>query len=100
MFAILHALGMFVADLFKSRSRLEGREFVSPPSTHDRYAAGTTIPPFLASMRVVSSATALFYECETGREIRQRSRSVATSITSASACLCARGRYSAIVEGV
>ena len=23
MFAILHALGMFVADLFKSRSRLE-----------------------------------------------------------------------------
>ena len=27
MLAILHALGMFVADLFKSRSRLEGCDF-------------------------------------------------------------------------
>jgi hypothetical protein len=28
MFAILHALGMFVADLFKSRSRLEAENFL------------------------------------------------------------------------
>ena len=27
MFVILHALGMFVADLFKSRSRLEAEKF-------------------------------------------------------------------------
>jgi hypothetical protein len=26
MFAILHALGMFVADLFKSRTRLEAED--------------------------------------------------------------------------
>jgi hypothetical protein len=30
MFAILHALGMFVADLFKSRSRLEARVRMNP----------------------------------------------------------------------
>jgi hypothetical protein len=29
MFAILHALGMFVADLFKSRSRLEAENLLS-----------------------------------------------------------------------
>ena len=28
MFAILHALGMFVADLFKSRSRLEAENLL------------------------------------------------------------------------
>ena len=28
MFVILHALGMFVADLFKSRSRLEAENFL------------------------------------------------------------------------
>jgi hypothetical protein len=34
MFAILHALGMFVADLFKSRSRLEAENLftISSPS--------------------------------------------------------------------
>jgi hypothetical protein len=44
MFAILYALGMFVADLFKSRCRLEA-EFASPPSTNHRFAAGTTSSP-------------------------------------------------------
>jgi len=41
MFSILHALGMFVADLFKSRSRLEA-ENAPPPSANHRFAAGTT----------------------------------------------------------
>jgi len=30
MFVILHALGMFVADLFKSRSRLEAENLLLP----------------------------------------------------------------------
>jgi hypothetical protein len=32
MFAILHALGMFVADLFKSRSRLEAENLLPTPA--------------------------------------------------------------------
>jgi hypothetical protein len=28
MFAVLHALGRFVADLFKSRSRLEAEDLI------------------------------------------------------------------------
>jgi hypothetical protein len=31
MFAILHALGVFVADLFKSRGRLEAENLLSFP---------------------------------------------------------------------
>jgi hypothetical protein len=40
MFAILRALGLFVADLFKSRCQLEA-ELGSPPSANHRSAAGT-----------------------------------------------------------
>jgi hypothetical protein len=39
MFAIPHLLGMFVVDLFKSRSRLEAE--ISPSSAERRIAAGT-----------------------------------------------------------
>jgi hypothetical protein len=38
MFAVLHALGMFVADLFKSRSRLEAENLFSPTSACHRFA--------------------------------------------------------------
>jgi hypothetical protein len=41
MFVILHALGMFVADMFKSRHRLEAEKIVSSSSTHHRFAKGT-----------------------------------------------------------
>jgi hypothetical protein len=40
MFAILHALGMFVADMFKSRCRLEAANLLSPLSTQYRLEAG------------------------------------------------------------
>jgi hypothetical protein len=33
MFAILHSLGVFVADKLKSRCRLEAKNFVPPPLT-------------------------------------------------------------------
>ena len=42
MFAILHALGMFVADLFKSRSRLEAENLFLRHQLNHRFAAGTT----------------------------------------------------------
>jgi hypothetical protein len=40
MFAILYSLGMFVADLFKSRCRLEAENLLL--RHHHRFAAGTT----------------------------------------------------------
>jgi hypothetical protein len=42
MFAILHALGMFVADLFKSRSRLEAENLFL---RHQLAIALRRIPP-------------------------------------------------------
>ena len=44
MFAILHALGMFVADLFKSRSRLEAENLFL---RHQLNIALRRVPPRL-----------------------------------------------------
>jgi hypothetical protein len=44
MFAILHALGMFIADLFKSRSRLEAENVVLRSSAERRIAADAVSP--------------------------------------------------------
>jgi hypothetical protein len=44
MFAILHALGMFVVDLFKSRSRLEAENLLLP---HQLNIALRRAPPRL-----------------------------------------------------
>jgi hypothetical protein len=42
MFAILHMLGMFVADLFKPRSRLEAENLFLRHQLHHCFAAGAT----------------------------------------------------------
>ena len=50
MFAILHALGMFVADLFKSRSRLEAENLFL---RHQLTIAMRRAPPRLRQGRAI-----------------------------------------------
>jgi len=51
MFAILHVLGMFVADLFKSRSRLEAENLFL---RHQLNVALRRAPPRLHCMAVIA----------------------------------------------